>query len=181
MVSSGITSAANLQNFRFFTNDFETRTSGIDVVASHSIAQFGGRTEFNLAFNYTSTAVIKFNPATLDAGRIRQLETALPSTRYSITANHFNKPWRFLARLSYYGDWYDSEDGRDYKGKFVVDVDASYKLTKNLTLIAGVQNILDQTPDEYPDAAAGVGNKYSQFSPFGFNGGFMYTRVKWDF
>ncbi len=181
LVASGITSAANLQNFRFFTNDFETRTSGVDFVAAHSIAQFGGRTEFNLAFNYTSTSVTKFNPATLDAGRIRQLESALPSTRYSITANHFNKPWRLLARFSYYSDWYDSEDGRDYKGKFVVDAEAAYKLGKNITLIAGVQNILDQTPDVNPDAAAGVGNKYSQFSPFGFNGGFMYTRVKWEF
>ncbi len=181
LVSSGITSAANLQNFRFFTNDFETRTSGVDVVASRSIAQFGGQTEFSFAYNHTSTSVTKFNPATLDAGRIRQLETALPSSRYSITANHFNKPWRFLARLSYYGDWYDSEDGRDYKGKFIVDAEAAYKLTKTLTLIAGVQNILDETPDRNPDAAAGVGNAYSQFSPFGFNGGFMYTRVKWDF
>jgi iron complex outermembrane receptor protein len=181
LVASGITSAANLQNFRFFTNDFDTRTSGIDVVGSHSIAQFGGRTEFNLAFNYTSTSVTKFNPATLDAGRIRQLESALPKTRYSITANHFNKPWRFLARLSYYGDWYDSEDGRDYKGKFVVDAEAAYKLTKDLTLIVGAQNVLNQTPDVNPDAADGVGNKYSQYSPFGFNGGFMYTRVKWEF
>ena len=181
LVLSGITSAANLQNFRFFTNDFETRTSGIDVVASRSVQQFGGQTEFSLAYNYTSTSVTKFNPVTLDAGRIRQLESALPSSRYSITANHFNKPWRLLARLSYYGDWYDSEDGRDYKGKFVVDAEAAYKVTKSLTLIAGVQNILDETPDKNPDAAAGVGNAYSQFSPFGFNGGFMYTRVKWDF
>lgn len=181
LVASGITSAANMQNFRFFTNDFETRTSGIDVVGARSIEQFGGRTELNLAFNYTSTKVTQYNPATLDLGRIRQLETALPRTRYSITANHTNKPWRFLARLSYFGGWYDGDDGRDYAGKFVVDAEAAYKLTKNLTLIAGAQNILDETPDENPDAAAGVGNKYSQFSPFGFNGGFMYTRVKWEF
>ena len=181
LVASGITSAANLQNFRFFTNDFETKTSGIDVVGTRSVSQFGGKTDFSLAFNFTTTKVTDFNPATLDAGRIRQLESALPSTRYSVTANHFNGPWRFLGRLSYYGDWYDSEDGRDYDGKFLLDVEAAYKITKKLTLIVGAQNVLDQTPDENPDAAAGVGNKYSQFSPFGFNGGFIYTRVKWDF
>lgn len=181
LVASGITSAANLQNFRFFTNDFETETSGVDIVASRTMKQFGGKTDINVAFNHTSTKVKSFNPATLDAGRIRQLESALPSSRYSITANHFVAPWRFLARLSYYGDWYDSEDGRDYKGKFVVDLEAAYKFNKNLSLVIGAQNAFDQTPDENPDAAAGVGNKYSQFSPFGFNGGFMYTRVKWDF
>lgn len=181
LVASGITSAANLENFRFFTNDFETETSGIDVTATRSFAQFGGRTEYDLTFNSTSTKVTKFNPATLDAGRIRQLESALPGTRYSIAVNHSNDPWRVLARLSYFGDWYDSEDGRDYKGKFLVDLEASYKLTKDLMLIVGAQNALDQTPDENPDAAAGVGNRYSQFTPFGFNGGFMYARVKWDF
>ena len=150
-------------------------------MGTRSVSQFGGKTDFSLAFNFTTTKVTDFNPATLDAGRIRQLESALPSTRYSVTANHFNGPWRFLGRLSYYGDWYDSEDGRDYDGKFLLDVEAAYKITKKLTLIVGAQNVLDQTPDENPDAAAGVGNKYSQFSPFGFNGGFMYTRVKWDF
>ena len=181
LVASGITSAANLQNFRFFTNDFDTKTSGIDVVGTRSIHQFGGKTEFALAFNYTSTKVTRFNAATLNSLRIRQLESALPHTRYSFTANHYNKAWRFLARLSYYGDWFDSEDGRDYNGKFLVDVETAYKFTKDLSLIVGVQNLLNQHPDVNPDAADGVGNKYSQYSPFGFNGGFAYARVKWEF
>lgn len=181
LVASGITSAANLQNFRFFTNDFDTKTAGIDVVGTRSIHQFGGKTEFALAFNYTSTKVTRFNPATLNSLRIRQLESALPHTRYSFTANHYNKAWRFLARLSYYGDWFDSEDGRDYNGKFLVDVETAYKFTKDLSLIVGVQNLLNQHPDVNPDAADGVGNKYSQYSPFGFNGGFAYARVKWEF
>jgi iron complex outermembrane receptor protein len=181
LVASGITSAANLQNFRFFTNDFDTRTAGIDVVASRSLAQFGGKTEFSFVYNYTSTKVTKFNPATLDAVRIRQLQSALPSTRYSFTVNHNHQPWRFLARLNYYGDWFDSEDGRDYDGKFLVDVEAAYKFTKDLTLVVGVQNVFDQHPDENPAAAATVGNQYSQYSPFGFNGGFAYARVKWEF
>lgn len=181
LVASGITSAANLQNFRFFTNDFDTRTSGIDVVATRSLSQFGGKTEFSLNYNFTSTKVTRFNPSTLDALRIRQLETALPGTRYSISVNHINKPWRFLARLSYYGDWFDSEDGRDYRGKFLLDLEAAYKFSKSVTLVVGAQNALNQYPDVNPDAADGVGNKYSQYSPFGFNGGFIYTRLKWEF
>ena len=34
LLAEGITSAANLANFRFFANDFETRTEGVDLVAS---------------------------------------------------------------------------------------------------------------------------------------------------
>ena len=31
-----------------------------------------------------------------------------------------------------------------------------------------------------PGARAGVGNLYSQFSPFGFNGAYYYLRVKYE-
>ena len=48
-------------------------------------------------------------------------------------------------------------------------------------MVLGAQNVFDQTPEDNPGAASGVGNKYSQFSPFGFNGGFWYARVKYDF
>jgi len=34
LVSEGVTSAANLAEFRFFTNNFETLTQGVDLVAS---------------------------------------------------------------------------------------------------------------------------------------------------
>ena len=41
----------------------------------------------------------------------------------------------------------------------------------------GAQNILNTYPDENPYAIDGVGNRYGQFGPFGFNGGYYYTRV----
>ena len=43
-----------------------------------------------------------------------------------------------------------------------------------------VRKFLDELPDENPGAASGVGNIYSQFSPFGFNGSYWYLRVKYD-
>ena len=43
LVASGVTSAANLQTFRFFTNDFDTETKGIDLVATYDASLFGGR------------------------------------------------------------------------------------------------------------------------------------------
>ena len=61
LVAEGITSAGNLANFRFFTNDFDTRTQGVDVVAAFVPAGSGGSTELNLAFNYTHT---RRSPAT---------------------------------------------------------------------------------------------------------------------
>jgi iron complex outermembrane receptor protein len=179
LIAEGITSAGNLANFRFFANDFDTETTGFDIVATYPVDWSSGTTTFSLAYNQTDTKVS--NPGTnIGETRIREYEEGLPETRYNIAANHDMDDWRFLARLSYYDDWYDSEDGNSYSGKSLVDVEAAYRMNDNLTFVLGATNVLDETPDENPGAADGVGNRYSQFSPFGFNGSFWYLRVKYD-
>jgi iron complex outermembrane receptor protein len=181
LIDAGVTSARNLQNFRFFTNDFDTETTGVDVVATTSIDFDNGTTDLSVAFNKTKTEVTKFNPDTLDATRIRELEEGLPETRWSITANHTTGDFRFLARASYYGGWYDSEDGQNYRNEVLIDAEGAYYITENQSIVVGAQNIFDTYPEENPGAAAGVGNLYSQFSPFGFNGGFYYARYQFSF
>ena len=117
LISEGITSARNLSNFRFFTNDFETRTQGIDLVATYVPPSLGGQTAFSFLFNHTDTKVKEFNPAILDAVRIRQLQEAIPEKRWNFTARHSLGRLRLLGRLSYYHDWYDARDVRVYKGE----------------------------------------------------------------
>ncbi len=179
LIEQGITSAGNLQNFRFFVNDFDTETEGFDIVATYPLEWSNASTDLSLAFNQTTTEVSKFNPVTIDDTRILQIEKGLPETRWNLQANHFWNNWRFLGRISYYDDWYDSEDGQFYSGKSILDLEAAYTWRENTTIVLGMQNALDETPDDNPGAAAGVGNKYSQYSPFGFNGGFWYLRLTW--
>ncbi len=181
LVAAGITSAANLQDFRFFTNDFDTNTSGVDIVATTSTDVGAGTLDLSLAFNYTDTKVEDFNPVTLDDTRIKELEEGLPGTRYNITGNYYIGNFRFLGRLSYYDDWFDSEDGETYDGEYIFDVEGAYTLNDSLTFTIGAQNVFDTFPDENPGARSGVGNRYSQFTPFGFNGGFWYARLSYDF
>ncbi len=182
LLAEGVTSAANLQNFRFFTNDFDTETDGFDIVATYPLEWGNGvNTDFNLAFNKTSTKVVNPGPAILNEPvRIQELEDGLPETRWNLSANTFWNEWRFLARFSMYDDWFDSEDGRTYNGKSIVDVEGAYAFNDAWSAVVGIQNLFDETPDANPGAAAGVGNRYSQFSPFGFNGAFWYLRVNYD-
>ena len=181
LVASGVTSAANLQNFRFFTNDFDTTTTGVDIVATYSTEMIGDSTDFSLAFNQTQTEVDKFTPETIDATRIRELEEGLPETRWNVSSNTTMGDWRFVGRVSYYDDWFDSEDGQVYSGEFIVDAEVAYSFTEKASVILGAQNLLDQNPEENPGAADGVGNLYSQFSPFGFEGGMYYLRTRYEF
>jgi len=182
LIAEGITSAANLRNFRFFTNDFDTRTRGVDLVATWTPTALHGDTDFSLLVNHTDTEVTKFNPNTLDATRIRELEGALPRTRWNLTANHrLGDHWRVLGRLSYYSGWFDSEDVQDYGAEYILDLEAGYTFNNGISLVAGGQNVLDNFPDVNPNARAGVGNLYSQFSPFGFNGAYYYARLRYSF
>ena len=179
LIDEGITSAGNLANFRFFANDFDTETTGFDIVATYPVSWAAGETTFSLAFNNTETEITDAG-TTIGATRIREYEEGLPETRYNVAANHDYEKWRFLARVSYYDDWYDSEDGNVYDGKYLVDLEAAYAFTDALSVVVGAQNAFDEVPDENPGAASGVGNRYSQFSPFGFNGAFWYARVRYD-
>lgn len=181
LIDAGVTSASNLQNFRFFTNDFETETSGVDIVATSSLDFDSGTTDVSFSYNRTKTEVKDFNENTLDATRIRELESGLPETRWTLTANTMVGDWRFLVRTSYYDEWFDSEDGQTYPNEILVDAEAAWQFADHSSIIIGAQNIFDTTPEVNPGAAAGVGNLYSQFSPFGFNGGFYYMRYRYSF
>ncbi len=181
LIAEGVTSAGNLQNFRFFTNDFDTETSGIDLVMTFVPEGLGGNTIFSLLANHTETDVIQFNPATLDATRIRELQEALPENRANFSITHHFGALRVLGRASYYDSWFDSEDGAVYSGKTLFDLEVAYDFNGGLSFIVGGQNVLDETPDENQGARAGVGNLYSQFSPFGFNGAYYYARLKYNF
>ena len=180
LIEAGVAGAGSLQNFRFFVNSFDTETEGFDVVATYPIEWSNSSTDISLAYNHTETTVTRFDPGTIDDVRILELEKGLPETRWNLQGNHFWGNWRFLARVSYYDDWYDSEDTQFYSGKTILDAEVAYTWNERTTIVLGAQNLLDEVPDDNPNAAAGVGNKYSQFTPFGFNGGFWYLRVNWQ-
>jgi iron complex outermembrane receptor protein len=180
LIDAGVTAAGSLASFRFFTNDFNTETEGFDIVATYPLEWGNATTDLALAFNNTTTDITDYNPVTVDDTRILQIEQGLPETRWNLSANHFWNNWRFLGRVSFYDDWYDSEDTQFYEGDYILDLEAAYSWTESLTVVVGAMNALDTTPDENPNAAAGVGNQYSQYTPWGFNGGFWYLRLKYE-
>ncbi len=182
LIDAGVAGANSLSTFRFFTNGIETETEGFDIVATYSLDSNIGITDFSLAFNQNETEVTKADPAIIDATRILELEEALPETRYNIAAVHTMNDWRFMARYSYFDDWYDSEDTLDYDGYGIVDAEVGYTFNDaGLSVVLGANNLFDETPDENPNAADGVGNRYSQWAPGGFNGQFVYMRLIYDF
>jgi iron complex outermembrane receptor protein len=74
-----------------------------------------------------------------------------------------------------------------FAAKWITDVSASYKVLNRYTLAAGADNVFDVYPDQnnnLGNVRTNVGGNanfgifpYSSFSPFGFNGRFVYARL----
>ena len=180
-----------LARFRFFINDCATRTDGIDVVGAYEIeGASGSTTTFSSAWNWTRNTVTDFNSNTLTGHSIRILGEGLPGVRGNLAMNHvFAGGTRFLVRGSYWGGYFDGEQPYyesdpgntiDYPSRILFDVEAARTFADRWTLTIGGQNVLYTYPEEYPGTAAGVGNRFGQFTPFGFNGGYYYTRVGYN-
>ena len=192
LVAEGITSAGNLQEFRFFTNEFETSTQGFDVILTAPILEGA----LSLAYNYTGTTVTKRNPDILDDTRVRLLEEGVPRHRGNVTLTQgIGDSLGVLGRVNYYGPWYENAVGaQTYGGAFLVDLELSYALVENLGITVGVNNVLNVEPDnitsaEGPDVpfdikefpARIVGRPFGEYSPYGFGGAFWYTKVGYSF
>ena len=192
LVAEGITSAGNLQEFRFFTNEFETSTQGIDVILTSPILEGA----LSLAYNYTRTTVTEHNPEILDDTRVRLLEEGVPRHRGNATLTQaIGDSLGVLGRINYYGPWYENAVGaQTYSGAFLLDLEVSYAVIENLGITIGVNNILNVEPDnitsaEGPDVpfdikefpARIVGRPFGEYSPYGFGGAFWYTKVSYSF
>ena len=193
LLAEGIPEARNFPVFRFFLNDFSTTTQGIDLVSTLTV----GRTKFSAIFNYTDTAVKNVESSVIDEFRINTLERGLPNTRWNFSINHRSERWSLMGRLNYFGQFWDSEDGRNaagvaggpaeswlyptYSGKALLDLELGIPFGENTTLAVGAENLLNTYPDVNMFGANTVGNQYGQFSPFGFNGAYYYVRVGYSF
>ena len=186
LLAEGITSARTLSSFRFFINDFSTRTQGIDVVATYAPPALRGDTIFSFALNHTDTAVTQASDL-LGPGDILAIERGVPETRWNVAVNQRVARVGLLGRLHYYGSWVDHIDARSVRraeapvlgGRFILDLEASIPLVRDVTLAVGGQNVFDTFSDRMDLFAARFGLPYSQFTPWGLSGGYYYARLNY--
>lgn len=193
LVAAGNPQAASLSRVGFFVNDFDTTTDGLDIVASLETDHFGGETTYAAALNWNDTEVDSFTPGIITEARIKKLEESLPKTKGYFSVNHQRGNWHLLARVNYYGSFYEDhldsdvvsiEDGGlpIYGDSAVtVDLETGWDLDSGLYFSIGAQNAFDKTPDDNPWGSLVAGAQYPVHTPYGFNGGFYYGRVGWKF
>lgn len=178
-----------LTHFNFFTNDFDTTTQGVDVVATYSTDLFGGSADFTAAYNYNETQVDDYT-ITSDWD-VQRLEEELPNHRATLTWGQYWGDFSGFLRANYYGEYlaiHADDPGDAIKGDAAItlDLEVGYNVTENLSFKLGANNLLDQEPMRY---TGGNGNPspswsgawYYETSPFGINGQFWYAKANYSF
>ena len=184
LVANKVPGASDMGTFRFFANDFDTTTEGIDVVATYSAEMMGGVTDFTFVYNETETEVDK--STLISASRISALEALLPESRWNLSAVHNIGDWTILARYMYVGesDYYSGvlASGAADITKLDDQSQLDLEFTRdfgNYQITLGAENITD----DYPEKGTCVtccGADYPEFAPLGFMGAFYYLRVGVD-
>ncbi|MBL4908549.1 MAG: TonB-dependent receptor [Alteromonadaceae bacterium] len=173
----------------YFSNDFDTTTQGLDIVANYGMELLNGDTQFSLAYNWNDTNVDKFNPATTSLGKVHRLEDGIPHHRGTFTIAQSWENVSAFIRTNYYGTYYatHADDTSDWGSQnassaITLDAEVSYFVNDSITLSVGASNLLDQKAQRIKDSAYGVlGAKYYESGPFDYNGGYYYVKATYNF
>ncbi|MBG9990440.1 TonB-dependent receptor plug domain-containing protein [Pseudoalteromonas sp. NZS37] len=189
---------------RFFLNAIDSKTRGVDVVASYNVATDGyGDLAFNLGYNYGKNEVTNiidppaelqgagFDQDNLFSGtELRRFEVSTPRNKYNLSATWTNDDIRTTLRTTRYGETQDPSDNPErnevLKPKWITDLDVAYSLSENVSLSLGANNIFDVYPDATRENVDDVTTfsrlfAYSSFSPYGFNGRYVYGKIEMKF
>jgi iron complex outermembrane recepter protein len=175
---------------QYFTNGFNTKTKGVDLVTTYLFHVGPGTLATTLAYNYNKTDVTAFDPTVINNARIIDIQHYAPNNRANLNLDYHMGPFIASLHENYYGTFRDENDypGQLFSAKFTTDLDLSYEVWKNVTAAIGGRNITNAYPDKltnspglkiYPQTGGAVdGEVYPRTGgPFGFNGAFYYARV----
>jgi iron complex outermembrane recepter protein len=176
---------------QYFTNGFNTKTKGVDVVGTYRFDLGGlGRLATTLAYNYNKTDVSQYDPTVISKARIIDIQHYAPNSRANLTLDYQFGPFAAVLHENFYGTFRDENDypGQLFSASWTTDLDLAYTVWRNITVAVGGKNITNTFPDKvanspsntvYPTTGGLIdGEVYPRTGgPFGFNGAFWYLRL----
>ncbi|WP_156358110.1 TonB-dependent siderophore receptor [Pseudomonas sp. NBRC 111131] len=180
----------------YYTNAFDTRTRGLDLVADHT-SEFGGwgDVRWTLGFNWNKTTVrgARDTPQALTAagidvvghGRQGDLVAASPKTKWVLGSQWLLGNFTATLQATRYGKvetWQQNPaQDRSFGAKWITDLDLSYLLLDSLTVSVGGTNLFDVRPDKHGVYNANGNQAAYGNPPFHPGGGYWYTKLAYDF
>ncbi|WP_026808819.1 TonB-dependent receptor [Arenibacter latericius] len=184
----------NVSSARFFTNAVNTKTTGVDLVMNYRVPLGVNSLNFSLLYNHNENEVedgIKNIPTTFigqeevyfGAKERSLIETNNPKDKGIFTIDFSGDKLGLMLRNTYWGEVIRNEApfGGDqvHDAKITTDLSATYNLNDKLSLVAGVNNLLDVYPDKQimENSYFGV-FKYAPVQ-MGTTGAFYFARLNY--
>ena len=179
----GVPGANDIAQVRFFTNDVQTETSGVDLVASWAFDSSLGSTTLNAAVNINRTRILD-RGRFVDAEAEHDVERGVPGTRAVITAIHSVGRFDVLVRTRYFGEYKNTlnatlETVQTFGAEVMVDAEVTRTWRDRFSLKAGVQNIFDNYPDP-GEFEVCCGRIYRSDSVTPWQGALLYLQASWS-
>lgn len=180
---------------RFFLNGVNTNTKGVDIVAHYVIRDDQAGTfdltaaaninDFNVTRTPTTKQTILPVPVSLFARQaVLRFEKSTPQWKTSLQGNWSKDAFGATLRTTFYGDVLapgtlaDGSADVHTGERGVVDLEARYTFAERVTVAVGADNLFDTYSRQVsPNLNTTGAAPFTSFSPFGFNGRFVYGRV----
>ena len=198
---------SDIQSVAYLANLLDTRTKGLDVVLNHDLGFAGGKLNLNAALNLNKTSLDKVRQSSTALAAIDpdltlltdtslfRIKNASPNSKLILGADWQGASWGVQARATRFGELkdfsYDSDapliDGipaQRFGAVWSLDLEGQLKLSKQLTVSVGGNNILDRYPQrvrETNNATYGGALPYNFINPIGVNGAYFYAKLSYTF
>jgi iron complex outermembrane recepter protein len=197
----------DIQSVAFLANLLDTSTRGVDAVLHHELAAAGGKLNLSAALNVNKTtlesvrrssdALARIDPALslLADTSLFRIRNASPKSKLILGADWQAGAWGVQAKATRFGalkdfvfddeaPLVDGVNAQHFGAVWTVDLEAQFKLTRQLTLSAGGNNIFDRYPDRVRQtnaASYGGALPYNFINPLGVNGAYFYGKLSYTF
>ena len=181
----------DITSLKFFTNAVDTRTRGVDLVASWAGSAAGGLVDLDLAAHFYGTEIrgAITTPAPIagagvdifDRKEQSRILSARPQSKILLRTTYARGPLSATLNNARFGTvtWQHAEDeSRDqtFAARVVTDLNLEYRVNQTVLLGAGLNNLLNVYPekiDNKGDVLTDLGGRFQypwEVNQFGFNG-----------
>jgi len=195
---AGVPGADNIATIRFFVNDMDTETRGIDLVAQYIVDWSGGNTLFSLAANVNETKVTRRTDRQTDPTDptpvyfvrdfdVYRIENGDPEFRAYLTARH---RWANNVSLSVRGSWFGDfqlsnrslTQFETMEGKNFWDFDVTWDINDTFSVTFGGNNIFDTRAGPPPSFRNCCGAPVHRDTTMDWQGSQYYVRAtsRWN-
>lgn len=188
LVAAGIPGAESIGGVLYFANAFDTKTQGVDIVATYPLSlTSGSETILTASMNFNKSEFASDPSAYLNAENTYDFENGDPEWRGVLMARHMIGDLTLMARANIYGSYENSNRAgtgltlQKYDSVVQFDLEGRYRFDEIFTLALGGRNIFDEYPqkDKLGDYCCGA--LYPTGTPVSWDGSYYYMRLSADF